>query len=170
MLVVILIVTVLAAGLGAALGHAAARANDGDGEQILAAKLDAVLPQLQCAQCGFPGCRPYADAVARGTAAPDLCPPGGADTAAALAAIMNLPAPAMPAPAPLQVAFIRENECVGCALCLPACPVDAIVGAPRAAHAVLQNACVGCELCLPPCPVDCIEMRPPRPIITQPPS
>ena len=165
MLATVLILSALAALLGALLQAASTRASRGDGEKILAAKLDSHLPQLQCAQCGFPGCRPYAEAVARGESPVDLCPPGGAETAARLAETMNLPAPAMPPPAAPMVAFIREDDCVGCALCLPACPVDAIVGAHRGAHAVLENDCVGCELCLPPCPTDCIEMRPPRRVI-----
>ena len=168
MLFAVLLLSLLAALLGGLLGLASARANRGDGEKILAAKLDALLPQLQCAQCGFPGCRPYAESVARGESAADLCPPGGAETAARLAAVMNIPPPQMPPPSAPMVAFIRESECVGCALCLPACPVDAIAGAHQTAHAVLENDCVGCELCLPPCPVDCIEMRPPRRIIPAP--
>ena len=161
----ILVISALAALLGGLLGAASARANRGDGETILAAKLDSLLPQLQCAQCGFPGCRPYAEALARGESAIDLCPPGGAETAARLAEVMNIPPPPMPPPAAPLVAFIRESECVGCALCLPACPVDAIAGAHQEAHAILEDQCVGCELCLPPCPVDCIEMRPQRRVI-----
>ena len=150
------------------MGWASLRANSGDGENILAAQIDALLPQLQCAQCGFPGCRPYAESVARGESPITLCPPGGAETAARLAGALNVPVPSMPAPAAPLMAFIREDECVGCALCLPACPVDAIAGAHRRAHAILEERCVGCELCLPPCPVDCIEMRPPRSVVFSP--
>lgn len=165
MAAVVLILSVLAALLGALLGLASARASRGDGEKILAAKLDSILPQLQCAQCGFPGCRPYAESLARGESSADLCPPGGSETAIRLAETMNIPPPTMPPPVAPTVAFIREGECVGCALCLPACPVDAIVGAHRESHSVLESECVGCELCLPPCPVDCIEMRAPRRVI-----
>ena len=163
MLTALLLLSAFAACCGAGLAYASSRADLADGEQILAAKLDDILPQLQCAKCGYPGCRPYADAVARGEAEVNLCPPGGPETALRLAETMNIPLAAPPQPESAMVAFIRESECVGCALCLPACPVDAIVGAEGSAHVILESECVGCELCLPPCPVDCIEMRPPRP-------
>ena len=137
-------------------------------------RVNDILPQTQCGQCGYPGCRPYARALAAGEAAINLCPPGGAEAIRALSVLLNEKPLALdarlPPAMPPQVAVIRESECVGCALCLPACPVDAIVGAPRKTHTIVADACVGCELCLPPCPVDCIEMRPlePRPIAAAP--
>ncbi len=121
--------------------------------------IDALLPQTQCAQCGYPGCRPYAEAVAAG-ASIDLCPPGGAETQRQLAALLGRsPGEILPSPRPVR-ARIDESECIGCFLCVDACPVDAIVGAPKYLHTVLEERCTGCELCLPPCPVDCIDLIP----------
>ena len=121
--------------------------------------INALLPQTQCAQCGYPGCRPYAEAVATG-AAINLCPPGGRATFEALGALLKR-TEGMPPPAPEPaVARIREEDCIGCFLCIRACPVDAIIGAPGFMHTVIQNECTGCELCLPPCPVDCIDLVP----------
>jgi Na+-translocating ferredoxin:NAD+ oxidoreductase subunit B len=129
---------------------------------VLADQLDLLLPQTQCTRCGHPGCRPYAEALAGGTADIDQCPPGGAATAAALAALLGrVPKPVNPAhgtDGPPRVAVIDEAVCIGCAKCLPACPVDAIVGARRQLHTVISAECSGCDLCLPPCPVDCITM------------
>ncbi|MBS0373353.1 MAG: RnfABCDGE type electron transport complex subunit B [Proteobacteria bacterium] len=130
----------------------------------LADRLDALLPQTQCTRCSFAGCRPYADALAAGLAGPDQCPPGGDETAAALAALLGLtPRPVarhFGVPGPPRVAVIDEAACIGCAKCLPACPVDAILGARRQMHTVIAAECNGCELCLAPCPVDCIVMQP----------
>lgn len=118
----------------------------------------ALLPQTQCAQCGYPGCRPYAAAVAGGERL-DLCIPGGSETAAALKALLAREAePADLPPSQAQVARIRGAECIGCALCLAVCPVDAIAGAPQHLHAVVEAHCTGCELCVPACPVDCIDL------------
>lgn len=132
----------------------------------LVARIDALLPQTQCTRCGYAGCRPYASAIAGGEAQINQCPPGGAEMIRALAALLGRePLPLNPAngvESPPTVAWIDESRCIGCARCLPPCPVDAIVGAPRFMHAVLADRCTGCELCLPPCPVDCIEMRPRR--------
>jgi electron transport complex protein RnfB len=153
----------LAATLGAALGWAAARWRPDS--QSLVERLDALLPQTQCGQCRYPGCRPYAEAIANGTADIDRCPPGGDATVKALAGLLGRePKPLDPAygvPQPRRVAVIDEARCIGCALCLPACPVDAIVGAPRLMHTVIEEQCTGCELCIPPCPVDCISLREP---------
>ena len=125
--------------------------------------LDAALPQTQCRRCGYDGCRPYAEAVAAG-AALNRCPPGGEPVIAALAALTGRPkAPLDPAcgvPGPLLVARVDETACIGCTLCIDACPVDAIVGAAKRMHAVLPALCSGCELCVTPCPVDCIRMLP----------
>ena len=119
--------------------------------------IDALLPQTQCAQCGYPGCRPYAEAVAAG-ASIDLCPPGGADTQRQLASLLGRQAgPVLASPRPVR-AVIDESRCIGCFLCVEACPVDAIVGAPKFLHTVIEERCTGCELCLPPCPVDCIDL------------
>lgn len=136
-----------------------------DDRDSVAARIDALLPQTQCGQCGYPGCRPYADAVAAGTADIDQCPPGGEAGVIRLAELLGRAAkPLNPAfgaaPAEALIAMIDESLCIGCALCLPACPVDAIVGAPQRMHSVISALCTGCELCLPPCPVDCIDLVP----------
>ncbi len=135
----------------------------------LADRIDALLPQTQCTKCGYAGCRPYAEALAAGTAPINQCPPGGRAGIAQLAALLQRPMlplnPANGTEDPLAVAVIDEARCIGCTLCIQDCPVDAIVGAPRRMHTVLAADCTGCELCLPPCPVDCIEMiavQPPR--------
>ena len=121
--------------------------------------VDALLPQTQCAQCGYPGCRPYAEAIVEG-AALNLCPPGGAPLWQALTELMGESAGTPPEPAAPAVAVIDESKCIGCALCLPPCPVDAIVGAPNKMHTVISQECTGCELCVPACPVDCISIEP----------
>jgi electron transport complex protein RnfB len=136
----------------------------GESALDLVARLDALLPQTQCTRCGYPGCLPYAAAMAGGTASINQCPPGGERTIEALAALLGT-APRRQNPAhgvetPARVAYIDEARCIGCARCLPPCPVDAIVGAAKFMHTVLAERCTGCELCLAPCPVDCIEMRP----------
>ncbi len=158
----VLVAAALAVVLGVALGWAASRIEPDAGS--LVERIDALLPQTQCGQCRYPGCRPYATAIASGAAGIDRCPPGGDATVRALAALLDRSAPlldpAFGAPKPPQVAWIDEEKCIGCARCLPACPVDAIVGAPRQMHTVIAVQCTGCELCLPPCPVDCIELRP----------
>ncbi len=126
--------------------------------------IDALLPQTQCTRCGYPGCRPYAEAIARGEAGINQCPPGGTVTIQALARLLGRDAlpldPAHGREIPHQVAQIDESRCIGCAKCLAPCPVDAIVGAPRHMHTVLVELCTGCELCVAPCPVDCIAMMP----------
>lgn len=118
--------------------------------------IDQLLPQTQCAQCGYPGCRPYAEAVANG-AATNLCPPGGTSTHQALDNLMGTSSKPPLRPAGL-LAVIDEANCIGCTLCLPPCPVDAIVGGQGFMHSVITNECTGCELCVPACPVDCISM------------
>ncbi len=127
-------------------------------------RIDVLLPQTQCGQCGFGACRPYAEAMARGEAGTNRCPPGGPEGIAALSALLGRePKPLDPAcgqHVPRQLARIREAECIGCAKCLQACPVDAIVGAAQRMHTVLADDCTGCALCVAPCPVDCIEMLP----------
>lgn len=122
-------------------------------------RIEDCLPRTQCAQCGYPGCRPYAEAVLDGQTGIDQCPPGGQRTIERLSTLLGREAedtlPSAPIP---QVAVIDEANCIGCALCLPACPSDAIVGAHRFMHTVIARDCTGCELCLAPCPVDCIEL------------
>ncbi len=136
------------------------------------ARIDALLPQTQCTRCGYSGCRPYAAAIVSGEAQINQCPPGGNATIRALAQLLGREFrplnPANGTESPPRVAWIDEARCIGCARCLPPCPVDAIVGAAKYLHTVLIDRCTGCELCLPPCPVDCIEMRPaPAPAVNQ---
>ena len=135
----------------------------------LADRIDALLPQTQCTRCGYQGCRPYAEAIAAGAADINQCPPGGAAGIVKLADLLKtLPKALNPANGvekPLEVALIDEDLCIGCTLCIQACPVDAIVGAAKLMHTILASWCTGCELCVAPCPVDCIAMvrvEPPR--------
>jgi electron transport complex protein RnfB len=129
----------------------------------LARRIDAILPQTQCRRCGHDGCLPYAEAIVGGEAI-DRCPPGGDAVIATLAALTGRPVVPLERTrgmhGPLEVARIDENGCIGCTLCIDACPVDAIVGAAKRMHVVLPALCTGCALCLPPCPVDCIDMIP----------
>ena len=137
------------------------------GTPDLAERIDRILPQTQCRQCGFDGCRPYAEAIARGEAGIDRCPPGGDAGARALANLVGVPARpydrARGAHKPPQVALVVEADCIGCTKCIQACPVDAIAGASKHMHAIIEPLCTGCELCVPACPVDCIVMVAPAP-------
>ncbi|MDX9740558.1 MAG: electron transport complex subunit RsxB [Gammaproteobacteria bacterium] len=162
MLTAVLALSGLALVFGLSLGYAAIRFRvEGD---PLVEKIDALLPQTQCGQCGFPGCRPYASAIASGEADINQCPPGGETTILALADLLDRdPKPLNPdngAIKPKTLAVIDEQRCIGCTLCIQACPVDAIVGAAKQMHTVVAAECTGCDLCRPPCPVDCIEMVP----------
>ncbi len=127
-------------------------------------RLDRILPQTQCGQCGYPGCRPYAEAMASGDAGVDHCPPGGDAGARALAHVLKVPA--LPydrtrgTQRDPQVAVVVEADCIGCTKCIQACPVDAIIGAAKHMHVVIEPLCTGCELCIPACPVDCIVLAP----------
>lgn len=137
-------------------------------EDPLVESIDQLLPQTQCGQCGHPGCRPYAEAIAAGEAI-NRCPPGGQDTVDRLAELLGLESMPLDAdPEQLdtdRVALIIEEDCIGCTKCIQACPVDAIIGAPKLMHTVVFDLCTGCDLCLAPCPVDCIEMIPrPHPL------
>ncbi|WP_313058305.1 electron transport complex subunit RsxB [Pseudomonas rhodesiae] len=130
-------------------------------------RIDALLPQTQCGKCGHPGCKPYAEGIAQGEAI-NKCPPGGQETIAGLAQLLNVPMLELDTSrgdGPAQIAFIREAECIGCTKCIQACPVDAIVGAAKLMHTVIIDECTGCDLCVAPCPVDCIEMRAPLSVI-----
>ena len=168
MIEAILIIVGLATFFGLVLGYASVRFNvEGD---PLSDKIDSLLPQTQCGQCGYAGCRPYAEAIATGEAAINKCPPGGETTMLALADLldvepMELDEEAGKTPEQPEVAVIIEDECIGCTLCIQACPVDAIVGSAKHMHTVIESECTGCELCLPPCPVDCIIMVPIKPTI-----
>ncbi len=153
----ILIIAGIALVAGLLLAYAS-RQMPGDPEEIVA-KVDALLPQTQCAQCGFPGCRPYASAIVAGEAPVNLCPPGGEETMLRIADLLGIEAdPLQEAKAEAGVAKIAEAECIGCTHCKDACPVDAIIGAHQFMHTVIASECTGCELCVAPCPVDCISM------------
>jgi electron transport complex protein RnfB len=127
----------------------------------LVEQVNDLLPQTQCAQCGYPGCRPYAAAIVDDGVAINLCPPGGEDTLNRLAALLGKESQplATAATAARLVAVIDESLCIGCTHCRTACPVDAIVGAHHLMHSIINSECTGCELCVEPCPVDCISMR-----------
>ena len=162
MLVAIGIFTLLAALFGVLLGYSARRFHvEGD---PIAEQIDHLLPQSQCGQCGYAGCRPYAEAIAAGEVEINKCAPGGEAVMLALADLLGRdPAPldaAIAGEKPKLVSVIDEARCIGCTLCLQACPVDAILGAAKHMHTVIASECTGCELCLPPCPVECIAMLP----------
>lgn len=145
---------------GAILGFAAVRFKvEGD---PIADQINQLLPQTQCGQCGYPGCKPYAEAIAAGDKI-NKCPPGGEATIEALAELLGVdpePLDAAEGEKPEMVAYICEDECIGCTKCIQACPVDAIVGAAKQMHTVIISECTGCDLCVEPCPVDCIDMLP----------
>lgn len=140
-------------------------------EQPDVSQIDALLPQTQCGQCGYPGCRPYAEAICQQQEKITLCAPGGPAVARQIAAQLNLPdtalnIDALAEPSPVaQTAVIDEAWCVGCTRCIQVCPVDAIIGSNRLMHTVIEDACTGCELCLPACPMDCIALRPVHPAL-----
>ena len=127
-------------------------------------RIDALLPQTQCEQCGYHGCRPYAEAIARGDAPINYCPPGGGAGIAKLATLLDQPVlpldPEHGIEKPRMLARIVEADCIGCTKCIQACPVDAIVGSAKWMHTVIDDDCTGCELCIPACPVDCIDLEP----------
>lgn len=159
MLAAVLTLTVIAlvAGLGLSL---AARRLPPDASNLVE-QVNDLLPQTQCAQCGYPGCRPYAAAIVEDDVAINLCPPGGNETVRRLAELLGREeAPSLATgPAAPAIAIIDESLCIGCTHCRAACPVDAIVGAHQLMHTVIEQECTGCELCVAPCPVDCISMR-----------
>jgi len=162
MLTAIWVMIGLALALGLLLGYSSVKFKvEGD---PLVDRIDAILPQTQCGQCGFPGCKPYATAIASGEADINQCPPGGDAGVRALADLLGVEYKPLNTehgePKPKSVAVIDENVCIGCTLCIQACPVDAILGAAKHMHTVIASECTGCELCIAPCPVDCITMEP----------
>lgn len=159
----IIILTSLALVFGLVLGYAAIHFRT-EGNPI-ADKIEALLPQTQCAQCGYPGCRPYAEAIATEDAEINRCPPGGEAGIKQLADLLGKDVIPLDADVGIEktlpeVAIIHEDVCIGCTKCIQVCPVDAIVGAAKKMHTVIAAECTGCELCIPPCPVDCIDMIP----------
>jgi len=162
MLAAILTLGILAALIGLLLGYAAIRFRV-ESDPVVE-RIDALLPQTQCGQCTYAGCRPYAEAIAAGEADINQCPPGGESTIQALADLLGQdPKPLNPEHGEHQektVVVIDEEVCIGCTLCIQACPVDAILGAPKLMHTVITGECTGCNLCIPPCPVECIAIVP----------
>ncbi|WP_434359651.1 electron transport complex subunit RsxB [Parasalinivibrio latis] len=157
--IAVIAIAALAAIFGLLLGFASVRFKV-EADPIVD-QIDAILPQTQCGQCGYPGCRPYAEAIANGDAI-NKCTPGGKAAIEKLADLMGVDA-ADSAPAEeniKKVAFIHEDECIGCTKCIQACPVDAIVGSTKSIHTIIEAECTGCDLCVAPCPTDCIEMIP----------
>ena len=162
MISAVIVLGALAGVFGLVLGFAAIRFKvEGD---PLVDKIDALLPQTQCGQCGYPGCKPYAEAIAKEEADINQCPPGGETTIIALADLLDRePKPLDPehgVESEKTVVYIDEQTCIGCTLCIQACPVDAIVGAAKQMHTVITDECTGCDLCIPPCPVECIHIIP----------
>jgi electron transport complex protein RnfB len=159
MLIAVITIASLALLAGVALSYASRSLPADSGE--LVERVNELLPQTQCAQCGYPGCRPYAQAIVDDGIAINLCPPGGDDTIRRLATLLGTDVLPLAEKQSLEraVAVIDESLCIGCMHCRNACPVDAIVGAHQLMHTIIQNECTGCELCIAPCPVDCISMR-----------
>lgn len=160
-LIAIIVLALLALVFGVILGYASVLFRlEGD---PMVDQIDAILPQTQCGQCGHPGCRPYAEAIASGEAI-NKCPPGGQATIDQLAELLNVESEPLDSEhgteSVRKVAYIREDECIGCTKCIQACPVDAILGAAKQMHTVIISECTGCDLCVEPCPVDCIDMIP----------
>ncbi len=161
MLTVVLTLAIIAAVFGLVLGYSAIRFKV-EGDPIVD-QIDSILPQTQCGQCTYAGCRPYAEAIANGEADINQCPPGGETTIIALADLLGVEAKPLNAEHGVEkpsktVVRIDENVCIGCTLCIQACPVDAILGAAKRMHTVIESECTGCDLCIPPCPVDCIHV------------
>ena len=157
--IAVLTIAAIALLAGLALSFASVRLPSSDSN--LVEQVNELLPQTQCAQCGYPGCRPYAQAIVSDNAAINLCPPGGDDTVRRLAELLGrepLPLAETP-PDGRSIALIDEALCIGCMHCRGACPVDAIVGAHQFMHTIIESECTGCELCIVPCPVDCISLR-----------
>lgn len=157
MLSAVLTIAIIALIAGIALSFASRRLPSNPGG--LVEQVNDLLPQTQCGQCGYPGCRPYATAIVDGSAEINLCPPGGTGTVQRLAGLLGRDVIPLVELAEPSVAVIDESLCIGCVHCRNACPVDAIVGAQHFMHTIIESECTGCELCVAPCPVDCISMR-----------
>jgi len=159
--IAVIVLLVLATVFGLILGFSSIKFKV-EGNPIVD-QIDELLPQTQCGQCGHPGCRPYAQSIADGEAI-NKCPPGGQATIEALAGLLDLEVLELDGEHeenPIKtIAYIREDECIGCTKCIQACPVDAILGAAKQMHTVIADECTGCDLCVAPCPVDCIDMLP----------
>ena len=163
MLTVVIALAIIAAIFGLVLGYSAIRFKV-EGDPVVD-QIDALLPQTQCGQCTYAGCRPYAEAIAKGEAEINQCPPGGEATIIALADLLNVEVKPLNAEhgeikEGRTIVYIDEQTCIGCTLCIQACPVDAILGAAKQMHTVIASECTGCNLCIPPCPVDCIHIIP----------
>ena len=161
--IAIIALSILGLGFGGLLGYASRRFKVE--EDPIVEQIDELLPQSQCGQCGYPGCKPYAEAVGNQGELINKCAPGGEQTMLRIATLLNVDPQPIEGDAELkqpekQIAWIDESNCIGCTKCIQACPVDAIVGATRAMHTVITDLCTGCDLCVAPCPTDCIEMRP----------
>jgi len=159
MFTVIITIAIIASLFGLLLAYSAIRFKV-EGDPVVD-KIDALLPQTQCGQCSYPGCRPYAEAIASGEADINQCPPGGEATIIALADLLDVEVKPLNAEngevkTVATIVRIDEQTCIGCTLCIQACPVDAILGAAKHMHTVIESECTGCNLCIPPCPVDCI--------------
>jgi electron transport complex protein RnfB len=156
-LTAVITITVIALVAGLLLSFASSRL-PADRDPLVD-KVNKLLPQTQCAQCGYPGCRPYATAIVEENAAINLCSPGGDETMQRLADLLGRdPVPLEVTPPAVALALVDEARCIGCTYCREVCPVDAIVGAHQFMHTVIVSECTGCELCVPRCPVDCIQM------------
>jgi electron transport complex protein RnfB len=168
MMVVVITLAIVAALFGLLLGYSAIRFRV-EGDPVVD-QIDALLPQTQCGQCSYAGCRPYAEAIAKGEADINQCPPGGETVIAALADLLDVEPKPLNAEHGVEketrtVVYIDEETCIGCTLCIQACPVDAILGAAKHMHTVIESECTGCDLCIPPCPVDCIHVKPVPPTL-----
>ena len=158
---IIIAIVVIALIFGAILGYSSVKLKVE--EDPIVEKIDAILPQSQCGQCGYPGCKPYAEAIANGDVI-TKCVPGGQPLVVKIADLLGVDVPTMDGieEPETKVAFIHEDPCIGCTKCIQACPVDAIVGGNKAMHTVIADFCTGCELCVAPCPTNCIEMIKPK--------
>ena len=168
MFTVIITLAIIACLFGLILAYSAIRFKV-EGDPVVD-KIDALLPQTQCGQCTYPGCRPYAEAMAKGEADINQCPPGGEATIIALADLLGVEVKPLNAEigelkAVPTIVRIDEQTCIGCTLCIQACPVDAILGAAKQMHTIIESECTGCNLCIPPCPVDCIHIFEVKPTI-----
>ncbi len=160
-LIAVITLAVISVLFGVLLGYTSIKFHV-EGDPVID-KVDALLPQTQCGQCTYPGCRPYAEAIINGEANINQCPPGGEVTMLALSELLGVEPIALDEEHETEptktVVYIDEKTCIGCTLCIQACPVDAILGAAKQMHSIIESECTGCDLCIPPCPVDCIHIK-----------